>query len=98
MPFNRVSGSVTKETCNLCASRIEPRAESEGDGVKSVPMRAWMVKDAGGSPAKHGSCSNMSMFKAWLCRHVGLETSKVRRLVLGLVMRAVLARVSIYKC
>lgn len=43
-----------------------------------------MVEDAGVSPAKDGSCSNMSMFKAWPCRHVGLETAKVRRVVLGL--------------
>jgi hypothetical protein len=28
--------------------------------------------------------TKVSMFKAWLCRHVGLETSKVRRVVLCL--------------
>jgi len=71
-------------------------AKSEGNCVKRVPMRAWMVEDAGVSPAKDGSCSNMSMFKAWLCRHVGLETTKVRRVVLGL--DASRTRVSIYKC
>lgn len=43
-----------------------------------------MVEGAGVSPAKDGSCSNMSMFKAWPCRHVGLETSEVRSVVLGL--------------
>jgi hypothetical protein len=55
-----------------------------------------MVEDAGVSPAKHGSCSNMSMFKAWLCRHVGLETAKVRSFVLSLDAKS--TRVSIYKC
>lgn len=47
--YNEVSGflcSFRKETCRPCASRFEPRAESENDCVKRVPMRAWRVQDA----------------------------------------------------